>query len=230
MTLYPFLQTWGWLLLLAVISAIINGLAVANRDKKTEYIFKPLTLALLLLMALLLGTSQHSAYIQVWFIPALFFSWCGDIALMFKGNGYFIAGLIAFLLAHICYIIGLNPSLPGGDAGVVFIGVLLLYMLVYPRIDRALRHKGEMQLRIPAALYGVVLSLMLGSAWAVLWRPEWPALSKMIVVLGSSLFYISDLLLAWNRFVKHTHRRDVVVIIAYHSAQILLTATIALGP
>lgn len=230
MTIMVFLQDWGWLMLAVVISAVIDWLAVAKRAKKVEYIFKPLTLGILLLLVWLLGRGQHSAYLRTWFLPALFFSLCGDIALMFSGSRFFMLGLAAFLLAHGCYIIGLNPSIPPGGAWVVFTGVAILYVLVYPQIDRALKQKRETSLRLPAALYAVVLSFMLGSAWTVLLRPGWSPLSKFVVILGSSLFYISDLLLAWNRFVKHTHQRDIVVIVTYHLAQILLTATIALGP
>jgi uncharacterized membrane protein YhhN len=149
---------------------------------------------------------------------------------MFSGNRYFVLGLISFLVAHICFIIGLNATVPPAGMWVIAICITLLYVLVYPKIDRALQQRAEHALRIPTAVYAIILSLMLGSTWAVLFRTDWSPISQIVVVLGGSLFYISDLLLAWNRFVNHTHKRDVFVMVTYQIAQILLTASIAFGP
>ena len=44
---------------------------------------------------------------QKWLVSALFFSWIGDCILMFADQSelYFIFGLVAFLLAHILFIV-----------------------------------------------------------------------------------------------------------------------------
>jgi uncharacterized membrane protein YhhN len=230
MTLLDYLLRWGWFMLGTLACAIINWISVVKRAKPVEFIFKPLTLVVLLLVAYLMKNSQHSAYLRTWFVPALFFSLCGDIFLMFSGNRYFLLGLLSFLFAHLCYIVGLNPNLPPAGAWGIFMGVVILYVFVYPNIDRGLVLKGDNKLRFPAALYAVVLSLMLGSAWTVLLRSGWSPLSQVTIIAGSCLFYISDLSLAWNRFVKYAQRRDLLTIMTYHLAQILLTASIAFGP
>ena len=230
MTLNTYIATWGWFTFVTIICAVLNSIAVTKRINKLIFIFKPLTLLFLLLTAWLMDKGQHSPYLRFWFLPALFFSLCGDIFLLFSSHKFFLLGLFAFLIAHLCYIVGLNQgSLPVGALGVL-LGVVILYILVYPKIDRGLRQKGENALRIPTAFYAAILSLMLGSAWVVLVRPDWSPLARSTVILGSSLFYLSDLMLAWNRFVQHSHKRDLYVMMTYHAAQILLTASIAFGP
>ena len=173
MTLLTYLPTWGWLTLVALFCGIINWIGVAKRVKMVEYVFKPLTMIVLLLAAWFMKGAQHSAYMRTWFLPALFFSLCGDVFLMFSGNMFFLFGLISFLMAHICFIVGLNPNVPSAGVWVIVIAITLLYVLVYPNIDRALKQKGENELRVPAAIYAVILCLMVGSTWAVLLRSDW---------------------------------------------------------
>ncbi|CAN0324109.1 unnamed protein product, partial [Chrysoparadoxa australica] len=43
-------------------------------------------------------------------VGALIFSWIGDLLLMSAGDLFFLGGLVAFLIAHICYAITLYKS------------------------------------------------------------------------------------------------------------------------
>ena len=158
------------------------------------------------------------------------FSFMGDVFLMFTGNLSFLTGLVSFLLAHVCYIIGLNPALPPLRAWFIYVMMAVVFGVVYPKIRRGLYEKGERALQIPTAIYAMILSAMLGSVWSTLIESEWTIIARFVVIAGGSLFYLSDLLLAWNRFVNYTHHRDIVVIATYHMAQFFLTASIALGP
>ena len=230
MTLVKYLSTWGWLILVALLSGIMNWIGVVRRDKTLVHIFKPLTLFVLLLAAWFVKSGQHSDYMRSWFLPALFFSLCGDVFLMFSGNKYFLLGLVSFLIAHICFIAGLNSALPPAGVWVIVLAVAFIYTLIYPKIDRELKQQGNRELRIPAAIYSIILCLMVVSAWTVLLRNGWSITAQIVVVSGGTLFFISDLLLAWNRFVNHTHQRDVAVMVTYQLAQVLLTASIALSP
>jgi len=51
------------------------------------------------------------------------------------------------------------------------------------------------------AVYAAVISLMLVSALATLFQPGWPTSEAAFVAIGATLFFCSDALLAWNRFV-----------------------------
>ena len=69
---------------------------------------------------------------------------------------------------------------------------------------------------------------MLFSAWATLFSPAWTGAGRVAVIVGATLFFASDSMLAWNKFVVPSHRMHVAVIVTYHLAQIALAATLAL--
>jgi uncharacterized membrane protein YhhN len=45
-------------------------------------------------------------------------------------------------------------------------------------------------------------------------------------ILGASLFYASDALIAWNRFIGNTRRGGLVIMVTYHLGQLLLVLSL----
>jgi uncharacterized membrane protein YhhN len=217
-----------WPLAISLILALIDWLAVARRQKRLEYVFKPATLIAILVGAWLLARGPHDTWQARCFLPGLAFSLAGDVFLMLPSERFFLPGLVAFLLGHLCYIAGLNPTLPPWPALVLMVVVAAIGLTLYRRIAAGLRCQGRTTLRVPVALYSVVLSLMLFSAWATLFRPEWTPLRRGLVIFGASLFFASDAMLAWNRFVTPSSLLHLLVIITYHLGQVTLAASIAL--
>ncbi|MEJ0106730.1 MAG: lysoplasmalogenase family protein [Bacteroidota bacterium] len=67
-----------------------------------------------------------------WILFALFFSWAGDILLLFVADNasFFLAGLSAFLIAHIFYIFFFHAlRVQENIKGKVFLLVLVFYLL-----------------------------------------------------------------------------------------------------
>ena len=218
------------LLLLAVALAILNWLAVARKWKLVEYVSKPaVTLALL---AWLWQTGKMHGPLT-WFAVGVALSVAGDVFLMVPRD-LFIAGLAAFLLAHLAYIVGLNPTPPPVSAfTLVATGILVLIVSwAYARLNKGLAARGAAALRLPVLVYAIVISLMVLSALVTLIRPEWHPTHAALVAGGAVLFLISDLTLAWDRFVAPVFRADLKVIITYHLAQfgILLGAALHFRP
>ena len=81
----------------------------------------------------------------------------------------------------------------------------------------------------PVAMYSVVLSLMLYSAWTTLLRPEWGKTRAWLAAIGASLFFISDSMLAWDRFVTSFPKARLWIHVTYHLGQMALAASV-LGP
>jgi uncharacterized membrane protein YhhN len=212
----------------ALVLASVDWLAVARRQRGMEYIFKPATLVAILIGAWLLTRAPHDAWQAHFFLPGLAFSLAGDIFLMLPGERFFLPGVVAFLLGHMCYIAGLNPTLPPALALVPLVIVAAIGVMLFRSIAAGLRRQGQMALLVPVALYSVVLSLMLFSAWATLFRPAWTPLRRGLVIVGASLFFGSDALLAWHRFVTPSPLLHLLVIVIYHLAQMALAASIAL--
>lgn len=69
---------------------------------KVVYVLKPAaTLLVIVVAALSWRTLAVDGRYSTWVLVGLSFSLLGDIALMFDGRNAFLAGLVAFVLAHI---------------------------------------------------------------------------------------------------------------------------------
>lgn len=210
-------MTGGAFLLLAFASVAAAGdwVAVAHRNKPLEYLCKPLTLALLIGVALAIDPEQGS--VRTWFVVALVLSLLGDVLLMVPRD-LFVFGLAAFLLAHVAYIAGMHADGVDGTRFLVGVVVAVLAMAVVgSMILRGVREGPNPELAGPVIAYMVVISAMLASAVGV---------GRGAMVLGASSFYVSDALIAWNRFVRETRHAAVAIMLTYHVAQASLVVSL----
>jgi uncharacterized membrane protein YhhN len=216
----------GLIIVLAV--AVVEWIAVAKGWKKVETIAKPATMvALFLVLVQGLVLTRFSSLPLIFFGVGILFSLAGDVFLMLSDR-WFIAGLGAFLLAHVAYIVGFNLPLPVVSP-LWSVGLALVLALsagrVLRRIVAGLREKGLQRLAGPVVLYGTVITIMLLSAMLTLFRPDWPSTAAAgLVSLGAFLFYFSDIILAWNKFVAPIRNGRVMNMVAYHLGQIALIA------
>jgi len=217
------------LLTISLFLALIDWLAVAHRQKHLEYVFKPATMVAILIGAWLLTRGPHDGWEASFFLPGLACSLIGDILLMLPDRRLFLPGLVAFLLAHLCYIAGLNPTLPPWPALALLIAVVVVSLTPYRHLTAGLRRQGQTALLVPVTVYSLVISLMLLSAWATLFRPEWTPLRRGLVIAGASLFFASDTMLAWDRFVTPSPSARLRVMVTYHLGQMALACSIALA-
>jgi uncharacterized membrane protein YhhN len=214
------------LFVLALLAMLLDWLARWQANKPLEYVAKPL--AILFLLAWLVQRT-HLAGGALWFAIALGLSLVGDILLMLPSER-FIGGLAAFFLAHLAYIVGLNLSparfgLPAlGLAGVL----LVLVAWVYGRLSAGVRALGKPGLRAPLLLYSIVLAAMLFSAVQCLSRPAWGIPPALLVSLGAGLFFLSDTLHAWNKFIRPLWLGRILIHVTYHLAQLGITAGVIL--
>jgi len=166
----------------------------------------------------------------LWFGFGILLSLAGDVLLMISLDRLFLAGLIAFLFAHVAYVIGFNTPLPTLSAW----GFILAFMIgisgvrVIRQIVAPLHSKGQAGLRIPILLYALVISLMLLSAMLKLTDTSWQASAALLVALGAFLFYLSDIILAWMKFVAPIQNGRIYNILAYHLGQIALIAGVVI--
>lgn len=223
-----------WALVIGIVCAVVDWVAVMIAPgrraigRALEVVFKPATLIAFVVGAFLMGADVTDPHLARWFRIALICSLAGDIFLMLPGDRWFIPGLLAFLLGHVGYIVGFNAEAVPVGALVPLAVVAVVDLLVLRRIVGALVRSGETTLRIPVVVYGIVLSLTLVSGWATWFRPGWPTAARITASLGATLFYASDLMLAWDRFVAKSQLLHVLVIVTYHIGQLGLVLTIGL--
>ena len=214
---------------LALVLAVLDWIAVARGWKKLEYFAKPATMVSLLAFMVQNGGLSGG---MLWFTLGLAFSLAGDVFLMLPKDR-FIAGLVAFLLAHVAYIIGFRPRVPS-EPSVLLIALGLAVMValvsaqIYRRIAAGLRAKGKQRLLGPVLLYTLVISVMLVCAMLTLLSNRWYPLHALAVSLGAALFYLSDTVLAWNRFVTPLRNGRLINMSTYHLGQLLIALGAAL--
>jgi uncharacterized membrane protein YhhN len=207
---------WAWAFLVgAGVAAIGDWAAVVRPRKALEYVCKPLTLALLIGVAATIDADDNT--VRAWFVAALVLSLLGDVFLMLP-HDLFIAGLGSFLLAHVAFVVGLWTD---GQSGVAFaIGLVIAagaIVLVGSRILRAVRRGPRPAMAPPVAAYMTVISLMLASAVGT---------REPLAIGGAALFYTSDALIAWERFVDSRPWHRLAIIVTYHVAQAALTLSL----
>lgn len=188
-------------LIAAVVFAVADWIAVAQQRRLIEYLAKPAALGLLLLYAAL-GT--HTSW---YLVAALTLSLLGDVYLMLPDQ-LFPAGLAAFLLAHVAYIVDFDATpLARAVWFVVVAGAAL------PLALRIMRAVPAAPLRVGVGVYMAAISLMVASAIAS---------GGMVATAGALLFFLSDSLIAVDRFVAPFAAARVAIIVTYHVAQLLL--------
>jgi len=208
-------------LFVALIIAIVDWIAVSKNWRNVEYFAKPAVMIFLLIwLGLTSGFKGH----LIWFALGLAFSLAGDVFLMLPRER-FVAGLVAFLLGQLAYIVGFNSTLPRVNLPMLILALLVAgtAFQIYRRIAAGLMSSGNGHLRLPVMIYTIVISLMLLSAMLTLVRPEWQPLQALLVAGGAFLFFLSDTILAWNKFVAPLPNGRLMDMIAYHLGQLLIT-------
>jgi uncharacterized membrane protein YhhN len=210
-------------LILALIAALFEAIAVQKQNHKWETFAKPAVMILLLIWLYTSTGFQDRAF---WFGLGLFFSLIGDLLLLKSTDQMFILGLIAFLFTHIFYLVGFKNEILHFTAW-SFILIFFIYingLRLLRRIVGVMRAKGLHQLSVPVIVYGVAISFMLYAAMSTIFDPSWKTSAAFLVSAGAFLFYISDLLLAWNKFVSPIKNGRIINNVAYQLGQIGLTA------
>lgn len=156
-----------------------------------------------------------------WLIPALILSAAGDWLLAIPWwEPSFVAGLTAFLLAHLCFLGALIPLAVvsrGRLIGVALTGVSCLALLVWfwPGLARD-------GMTVPVTIYVVVLGAMVCAALLAKLPTRWTA-------VGAVFFAVSDAMIAISRFVLGNEVLAVPIWWTYAAAQLLITAGFFFG-
>jgi uncharacterized membrane protein YhhN len=208
--------SWIFLVVTAAF-ALADWFAVARDAKRVEYVCKPATLVALIGVAVTLDPLHTDT--RAWFVAALVLSLIGDIFLMVPRNHRTVAaGLSAFLVGHVAYIVGFN--LHGGSGGAIALAAVPVVLVVIGFASRILPDVlagDDRSLVGPLLAYLVVISAMVASALAT--GNPWAG-------AGAALFFASDLIIAWNEFRHRLTCGPLAIIVTYHVAQVLLVLSL----
>ncbi|MEM5564315.1 lysoplasmalogenase [Psychroserpens sp. AS72] len=200
---------------LIVIAELITGSSESLMS--WHYIFKP-AIVISLLIFFLLKCKTLNKKLRLIIASALLFSLAGDILLMFvnQSPNYFLFGLVAFLLAHVMYVIAFLKHRNKNLNPLGFIAFLIIYAagLFYLLKD------GLNDMLIPVIIYMLVILSMSTSAF--LRKGNVPKMSYTLVFLGALFFMMSDSILALNKFYEPLAFSNISIMLTYALAQYLI--------
>jgi uncharacterized membrane protein YhhN len=198
------------------IMALVDVIGIAIDVPFLHFVAKPMLIPILIL---LLYFSKNTVPHKKLMVTGLFFSWLGDIFLLFdaKDDLFFIFGLVCFLTTHFFYIIyflkipsstvSLLKKQPWLVLLIIAYGAVLVWLL-YP-------HLGD--LKIAVIVYASVICTMLLCSLHIFLKVNSPA--NLFYLAGAAFFVLSDSLLAINKFYQPFAFAGVFIMLTYCAAQ-----------
>jgi len=207
----------GLLSVLVFGSALLHIRAEYKGPRVHVYLFKPLTMVFIILLALQ-GARPDASLYKYAILAGLGFSLVGDIFLMLPLKRV-IVGLVSFLVAHLCYIVAFSAGIRLGVSGFLpalfLLYVIIMFVVLFP-------HLGKMKL--PVLVYELVIVMM---AWRAVER--WAQIGDtgaLLALAGAILFVISDSVWATNQFVRRYKSAQALILSSYFCAQWLIALSV----
>lgn len=174
-----------------------------------HYLSKPLTMLLIIAMALQSAWPVDTVYAKL-IIIGLIFSLAGDIFLMLPSDR-FIPGLVSFLIAHLCYIAAFHeghafftpwwPLIPLAGYG----GFMLKWLWPHLR-----------DMKIPVVIYMAAILVM---GWQAGLHGMMGTTNSRFALVGALFFIASDSVLALDRFRGQFRSAQFWILSTYFIAQ-----------
>jgi uncharacterized membrane protein YhhN len=204
------------------------------RNKKQIKIWKPLATLMCIAVAVLSFAQAGAVPVySILIIAGLVLSLAGDWLLIDSDDKprNFVLGLGAFLMAHVIYIAAFTvaqvlrgvPIDLNREVGIAAL-LIILGMVVYFYMRPSLGSMAQ-----PVLLYITVISLMVHRAVTGVSIGAGMLSQATLAAGGALLFYISDFMLAINRFVFDGEGRanSVWVLSTYYCAQLFIALSAA---
>ncbi len=201
----------------AVMAGALTSLLHAIRvgDRPLEVVSKTAASLCFVVLGCIRWTAGDA--VGSWLLAGLVLCMVGDVLLLGSDRSFDL-GLAAFLLGHLAYVGGFRTALPLAGWPVLIavplaVAGIAVGAWLWPRLGRR---------RPSVAVYIAVISLMVwgGAATSCNRALPWTAAA------GAVLFYLSDLAVARQRFVRPEFLNRAVGLPLYYAGQLLLALTI----
>jgi uncharacterized membrane protein YhhN len=207
----------------ACLGAVVVGLALflaAERRRRPILAVIGKSLASLGFLALGWSRLRAGSTADGFLVLGLALCLAGDLLLLARRG--FAAGLAAFLLGHLAYLAAFHALVAARDwplalAAPVVSASALAAAWLWPHLGR-MRHA--------VLAYIAVISAMVWGALASAVSGSLPATAAA----GAVLFYLSDLAVARQRFVRPSFAVRAVGLVAYYLGQVLLAGAVGATP
>lgn len=212
----------------------------ATDNDGIRFFSKPL-LMLILIFYYVSGVQGPVHKFHKLMIAAFFFSWIGDVALMFvprnasdlllmgipKAPNFFLVGLVGFLIAHVLYCFAFVrvehrkvPALLKRKVWIVLPLALYMGALLSMLVPSILSQAETKPFLVPVIVYSSVIAAMVVCALNRYQRVN--DSSFALVFGGALLFMFSDSLIAINKFMTHVEMAGIMIMVLYITGQFLI--------
>ncbi len=208
--------------LIIITTAVLGGLAMFLRPRNTSLfrVFKILAISSLFIFALFSNPEDSNPYLFIGIAAGIFFSMVGDAlkALDDERGNMFIPCMIFFAVAHICYSGSfLIDVIMGGPSQFliifsIFMGLVILF--ISAMLVRSLKVKRN---KTYVKVYCGIISFMVTCSFATM---------EPILLMGALLFYLSDIVLAIDRFGTPLKHYNILNLLPYYAGQTLFVVAL----
>ena len=208
--------------LLAIVT-VIHLIDSWHDDAKKRRRTKPFLLIFILLYYIF--SADNISFILC---AALITSWIGDILLMGKGNKWFTAGGISFMLSHFLFIAVyvMNLAAKGTLDGVIWwiiIPAAIIYYGISLMVVRALKSTTPKSMLVPMYIYLLCNSTM--NVFSLIQLMTFRTSGSVVAFIGALLFFVSDCTLYLVRYYKDENlifKRHFTVMLTYVLGELLI--------
>ena len=201
------------LILLYFLVSLLEITGIINEKRILLYVFKPLIIPVLALVYIISIQKRNNLY-----LAALFFSFLGDVFLLYSTELYFMLGLSSFLITHLFYIAILKREIKSFttkkliSAALPFITIfILLISLLYKNLEALL---------LPVIIYGITICAF--GTISLYTYFEKKSNRTLMVVVGAVIFIASDSIIALNKFYESQSIYPIAIMVTYVFAQYLI--------
>jgi uncharacterized membrane protein YhhN len=164
-----------------------------------------------------------SSFIKKIIFTALTASFIGDFLMLFSGNSYFAAGIVSYIVTHVCYdrFFFRAGKFKWNNSTELVIAASFLGLISFQLLN-FMKSYIDYNLLFPMIVYIIAICVMASAASNLFGHKVLRALAVSFFIPGSLLFVLSDSVLAMNKFIYKDDFLNVVVMLSYGYAQCLM--------
>jgi uncharacterized membrane protein YhhN len=202
-------------LILLLAAALLGSLHIRadyRQQWSLTYVLKPLTMLAIIGLVVSSGVGEMGFY-RLAVTAGLVLSLIGDVFLMLRPSR-FLAGLSAFLLAHIVYVTAFFSRVEAFHPlalGLPAFAGLAMFMLI---------RRGAGRIALPIGIYILAIAGMVGTSLSA--AIDQPDAGRLAAAAGALLFLFSDATIGVVRFHTRFDLGQALILGSYYPAQALI--------
>ncbi len=210
--------------IIALAAILLAGhLYCEKKQKRSSLLITKTLLSSMFILAVLVQPHPISGYYH-FLLVGLILCLGGDVFLALPQKKMFLFGLISFLFGHVFFVFAFfyvaktsQWTWVGSLIALIISGSV--YFWLKPHLE---------SMKTPVLIYVIVITIMLCGAWSVLGDSNLTKQGRIMVFAGALSFYLSDVFVARDRFLKNEFINRLIGLPMYYAGQFLLAFSIGL--